>query len=92
MYYVFVIEYIVIQFEYITVLVGMIAGYILYRVKTPPKIPVIVNLMLWSCSLGIIFIIVFGVWEGQLSLLMTSLYVSLGHSGNIELSFISMVH
>lgn len=62
----------------------MIAGYILYRVKTPPKIPVIVNLMLWSCSLGIIFIIVFGVWEGQLSLLMTSLYVSLGHSGMVH--------
>ncbi|CAO1398931.1 unnamed protein product [Diamesa hyperborea] len=61
-------------------IMGMIAGYILYRVKTPPKIPVVVNLMLWSCSLGIIFIIVFGVWEGQLSLLMTSLYVSLGHS------------
>ena len=66
----------------------MFAGYILYRVKTPPKIPVVVNLILWSCSLSILFIIVFGVWEGQLSLLMTSLYVSLGHSGITQLTFI----
>lgn len=59
----------------------MVAGYILHRVKTPPKIPFIVNLLMWFVSLFILFIIVFGVWNGKLSVMMTSIYVSLGHAG-----------
>lgn len=61
---------------------GMIAGYVLYRVKVPPKIPFIVNVGLWSASLFTLFIIIFGVQGGQLGIITTSFYVSLGHTGN----------
>lgn len=58
----------------------MITGYIYFRVKTPPRVPFMVNMILWAISLGILFFLIFGVWDGQLSIIMTSLYVSLGHS------------
>lgn len=60
----------------------MIAGYVLYRVKVPPKIPFVINVGLWSASIFTLFIIIFGVQGGQLGLITTSLYVSLGHTGN----------
>lgn len=60
----------------------MVAGYILNRVKVPPKVPLVVNLGLWVLSMFTLFIVVFGVPGGELSILMTSLYVSLGHTGN----------
>ena len=69
--------------------IGMIAGYILYRVKVPPKVPYVINVMLWSISLFILFIVIFGVRGGELNLIVTSLYVSLGHTGNHPHSIIS---
>ena len=63
----------------------MITGYILYRVKVPPKVPCSLNVCLWICSLSIFLSIIFGVTNGKLNLIMTSLYVSLGHSGNIKI-------
>ena len=69
--------------------IGMIAGYILYRVKVPPKVPFVINVMLWSISLFILFIVIFGVRGGELNLIVTSLYVSLGHTGNHTHSIIS---
>lgn len=64
----------------------MIAGYILYRVKVPPKVPYAMNVMLWAISLFILFIVLFGVSGGKLNLIVTSLYVSLGHTGNYILT------
>lgn len=67
---------------------GMTAGYILaiHRVKVPPKVPFSINIILWSVSLFILFIIIFGIDGGQLDLISTSLYVSFGHAGkNIHL-------
>ena len=69
----------------------MIAGYILYRVKVPPKVPYVINVMLWSISLFILFIVIFGVRGGELNLIVTSLYVSLGHTGNHPHSIISFL-
>lgn len=60
---------------------GILAGYALNHFKQPPKISKILNFILWICSLGILFIIIFGVWEGQLNVKLTSVYVSLGHTG-----------
>jgi hypothetical protein len=60
----------------------MITGYIYQRVKVPPKVPFAVNIALWSISLFILFVIIFGVEDGQLNVAVTSLYVSLGHTGN----------
>lgn len=59
---------------------GMITGYIHHHVKSPPRPSFLVNLGLWFVSLGILFIVVFGVWDGMLSLYATSFYVSLGHT------------
>lgn len=59
----------------------MITGYILYRNKKPPKVHPITNVVLWILSLLNLLVIVFGVMGGQLSLVMTSLYVSFGHTG-----------
>jgi hypothetical protein len=67
--------------------VGMITGYILHRVQVPPKIPMAINISLWSISLFTLFIIIFGVERGELSLVVTSFYVSLGHTGNSVHSF-----
>lgn len=59
----------------------MLTGYILFRVKKAPNISRSINLLLWFVSIGIMFLLVFGVWDGELNILMTSFYVSLGHSG-----------
>lgn len=62
--------------------IGMIAGYILNRYKSAPvPITPFINVVLWMMSLGVMLLLVFGVWNGTLNLLWTALYVSLGHSG-----------
>ncbi|XP_068155422.1 O-acyltransferase like protein [Drosophila tropicalis] len=61
-------------------IVGMFAGYVLYKVKTPPQISRRSNLLLWSGSLGLLLVVVFGVWEGQLSTVNTAFYVGVGHT------------
>lgn len=65
---------------------GMLCGYILHRVRTPPRVPFVVNLLLWAISLSIMFIIIFGVPDGKLSIMTTSLYVSFGHLGKYRRS------
>ncbi|XP_053693261.1 nose resistant to fluoxetine protein 6-like [Sabethes cyaneus] len=61
-------------------IMGMLTGYIYYFKKTPPKVSRKVNIMLWTFSLATIFGLVFGVWNGKLSVPETALYVSLGHT------------
>lgn len=57
------------------------AGYILHRIQQPPKIPAAVNCVLWFISIGTMFLLVFGIWDGKLSITATAIYVSLGHTG-----------
>lgn len=59
----------------------MLTGYIIYRVKEPPKISIYINLFLWIISFLIMFFVIFGVWKGSLSLEVTALYISLSHTG-----------
>lgn len=60
----------------------MFAGYVLNRYKSPPAaITPFINIVFWLMSFGVMLLLVFGVWNGTLSLLWTALYVSLGHSG-----------
>lgn len=59
----------------------MLAGYIFYKVKSPPKITSRTNLLLWAGSIGLLFIIIFGVWNGELNAISTAFYVSIGHTG-----------
>jgi hypothetical protein len=72
--------------NFLRFLTGMICGYILHRVRVPPRVPLVVNLLLWAISLSIMFIIIFGVSGGKLSLVTTSLYVSFGHTGKYNCS------
>lgn len=61
---------------------GMVAGYLLTRYKAAPiKITPAINAIVWSVSLGTMFLLVFGIWNGTLSLLWTALYVGVGHTG-----------
>lgn len=62
-------------------LTGMFTGYILNRFKTPPKVSPFINLVFWAMSLCIMFLLVFGVWNGSLDRTWTAIYISLGHSG-----------
>ena len=59
----------------------MVAGYILFRVKKAPNISRTINLLLWFVSISIMALLIFGVWDGELNVLMTSFYMSLGHTG-----------
>ncbi|KAH8276110.1 hypothetical protein KR044_009145, partial [Drosophila immigrans] len=61
-------------------IVGMFTGYALYKVKTPPTISRRLNLSLWSLSLGILLLVVLGVWDGELSAVNTAFYVGVGHT------------
>ncbi|XP_055843841.1 uncharacterized protein LOC129910468 [Episyrphus balteatus] len=61
-------------------IVGMIAGFIVHVNKTPPKISFRTNLLLWFASLGLLFVVICGVWSGQLSVIATAFYVSIGHT------------
>ncbi|KAH8420432.1 hypothetical protein KR009_010307, partial [Drosophila setifemur] len=61
-------------------IVGMFAGYILFKVKTPPQVSKRLNLTLWTGSLAVLVLVIFGVWEGQLSAVSTAFYVGVAHT------------
>jgi len=58
----------------------MCTGYVLYKVKTPPLISRRLNLSLWACSLFVLLIVVFGVWEGHLGTTSSAFYVGVAHT------------
>lgn len=59
----------------------MITGYVVHVVRIKPRIPFVVNVGLWLCTMSIFFGLVFGVWNGQLGLLSTAFYTGVGHTG-----------
>ncbi|XP_063695902.1 nose resistant to fluoxetine protein 6-like [Culicoides brevitarsis] len=61
-------------------IVGMITGYIIVRKRRAPKISFLLNVILWFLSFGLLFVLIFGVWKGQLSVLATAFYVGMGHT------------
>ncbi|XP_055693335.1 nose resistant to fluoxetine protein 6 [Lutzomyia longipalpis] len=61
-------------------IMGMITGYIVFRLPTPPRISWLTNMILWLLSVGILLALVFGTWNGVLNIPLTAMYVSLGHS------------
>lgn len=67
----------------------MITGYIIHSVKKPPRVPFLLNIILWLLSIGILFSLIFGVWEGQLSIITTAFYVSIGHTGKKTKKYLS---
>ncbi|XP_012156246.1 uncharacterized protein LOC101448338 [Ceratitis capitata] len=63
-----------------TYIMGMLAGFIIYKVKKPPPISSRTNYLLWLGSVSLLGLIIFGVWNGELSRLTTAFYVSIGHT------------
>ncbi|XP_058055598.1 O-acyltransferase like protein [Anopheles bellator] len=61
-------------------IVGMITGYVLHRRPSPPRIVPPLRLLLWTLSTGTLIALIFGVWNGELSVLWTAWYVSVGHT------------
>uniref|UniRef100_A0A336M422 CSON009464 protein n=1 Tax=Culicoides sonorensis TaxID=179676 RepID=A0A336M422_CULSO len=61
-------------------IVGMITGYIIVRKRTAPKVSLLLNVFLWCLSFTILFALIFGVWKGELSVVATAFYVSMGHT------------
>uniref|UniRef100_A0A1S4GGM9 Nose resistant-to-fluoxetine protein N-terminal domain-containing protein n=1 Tax=Anopheles gambiae TaxID=7165 RepID=A0A1S4GGM9_ANOGA len=62
-------------------IVGMITGYILHRRPNAPRIVPPLRLLLWTISTGTLIALIFGVWNGELSVHWTAWYVSVGHTG-----------
>lgn len=61
----------------------MIAGYLIFRYKNePPKVPKMCNIIMWIVSMVTMTLVIFGVWNGSLSVTDTAFYVSLTHTGN----------
>uniref|UniRef100_A0A182LTJ7 Nose resistant-to-fluoxetine protein N-terminal domain-containing protein n=1 Tax=Anopheles culicifacies TaxID=139723 RepID=A0A182LTJ7_9DIPT len=65
-------------------IVGMITGYILHRRPNAPRIVPPLRLLLWTISTGILIALIFGVWNGELSVYWTAWYVSVGHTGKFD--------
>lgn len=62
-------------------LTGMIAGYVLFKYKEPPKVSQTFNLCMWilsvCCMLGAVFCVI----NGTLTVIQTAFYVSFSHTG-----------
>lgn len=58
----------------------MIGGFVLAKWAKPPKISTLLNITLWICSVCVQFLLVFGTWDGQLTIPQTAIYVSVGHT------------
>lgn len=59
----------------------MLAGYLIFRFKEPPKVSRAFNLGMWFVSLATSSLVIFGVWNGVLTVVQTAFYVSLTHTG-----------
>ncbi|XP_067636142.1 uncharacterized protein [Eurosta solidaginis] len=63
-----------------TYIMGMLVGFIIYKVKKPPQLSARTNNLLWYGSWSLLALIIFGVWNGELGRVTTAFYVSVGHT------------
>ncbi|XP_043605802.1 nose resistant to fluoxetine protein 6-like isoform X2 [Bombus pyrosoma] len=69
--------------------VGIITGYILFRTNCKLKLPLIVRVIGWVLSTAIMFSVVYGLYPGNLTVPVSSVYAALGHTAwAIGVSFI----
>ncbi|KAG9433383.1 nose resistant to fluoxetine protein 6 isoform X1 [Apis mellifera carnica] len=69
--------------------VGIITGYILFKTNCKLKLPLIARLIGWALSTGIMFSVVYGLYPGNLTVPLSSVYAALGHTAwAIGVSFI----
>ncbi|XP_003699901.1 nose resistant to fluoxetine protein 6 isoform X2 [Megachile rotundata] len=60
--------------------VGVITGYILFKTNCKLKLPVIARLIGWILSTAVMFSLVYGLYPGNLTVTVSSVYVALGHT------------
>lgn len=60
--------------------IGTISGYILFKTKCQLKLPMGVELIGWILSVGIMFSVVYGLYPGNLTVMVSSVYAALGHT------------
>ncbi|KZC08232.1 PREDICTED: nose resistant to fluoxetine protein 6 [Dufourea novaeangliae] len=69
--------------------VGIITGYILFKTNCKLKLPVVVQIIGWFLSSGVMISLVYGLYTGNLSVAVSSVYAALGHtSWAMAVSFI----
>ncbi|XP_029037183.1 nose resistant to fluoxetine protein 6 [Osmia bicornis bicornis] len=69
--------------------VGIITGYILFKTSCKLKLPLIARLIGWILSFAIMFSLVYGLYPGNLTVTVSSVYAALGHTAwAIGVSFI----
>lgn len=60
--------------------IGTISGYILFKTKCQLKLPMGVELIGWILSAAIMFSVVYGLYPGNLTVMVSSVYAALGHT------------
>ncbi|XP_043254228.1 nose resistant to fluoxetine protein 6-like [Colletes gigas] len=60
--------------------VGIITGYILFKTNCKLKLPLIARTIGWLLSGGVMFSVVYGLYPGNLTVGLSSVYVALGHT------------
>ncbi|EZA49101.1 hypothetical protein DMN91_005938 [Ooceraea biroi] len=60
--------------------IGTITGYILFKTKCQLKLPMGAELIGWVLSAMVMFSVVYGLYPGNLTVLASSAYASLGHT------------
>ncbi|XP_003698910.1 nose resistant to fluoxetine protein 6-like [Apis florea] len=69
--------------------VGIITGYILFKTNCKLKLPLMARLVGWVLSTAIMFSVVYGLYPGNLTVPLSSVYAALGHTAwAIGVSFI----
>ncbi|XP_011632801.1 nose resistant to fluoxetine protein 6 [Pogonomyrmex barbatus] len=60
--------------------IGTISGYILFKTKCQLKLPMGIKLIGWMLSVAIMFSVVYGLYPGNLTVMVSSVYAALGHT------------
>ncbi|XP_078045427.1 nose resistant to fluoxetine protein 6 [Augochlora pura] len=69
--------------------VGIITGYILFKTKCKLKLPLAARAIGWLISSGVMFSLVYGLYPGNLTVTVSSVYAALGHTAwAVAVSFI----
>nr|XP_033322023.1 nose resistant to fluoxetine protein 6-like [Megalopta genalis] len=69
--------------------VGIITGYILFKTNCKLKLPLAARAIGWLISSGVMFSLVYGLYPGNLTVTVSSVYAALGHTAwAVAVSFI----
>ncbi|XP_076292737.1 nose resistant to fluoxetine protein 6 [Lasioglossum baleicum] len=69
--------------------IGIITGYILFKTNCKLKLPLAARAIGWLISTGVMFSVVYGLYPGNLTVTVSSVYAALGHTAwAMSVSFI----